>query len=123
MALSIHGNVIIASEIISKYASEYTTSLRFLVASDNGDQMTTRYTLQLSVENSRVADIEQKIQVGRICEIVNGTLIDTQNTVNSNEKNPLYNHTRLYLKTKREYFKFLVPCIYYENMKNITKSE
>ncbi len=123
MALTCHGLIIIASEVLNKYINKYSTTLVFQIASDNSNGTTVRYNLSLTVNNDMVAEIESKIQVGTICEIVSATLVDSSNTIPNTEVNTNPISARLTLKVNTQSFKFLKPCVYYPGIKKITEKE
>lgn len=117
--LSVHGLVIVAEDINSINPYQYTTNIKFWVASDIGNGKTQRFQLEVSIPNSQLETIKKKIQIGKVCEIVKADIIEIPPKVEI----PNRFTSNIVLKCKSENIKFLSKCIFYEDISNITKEE
>lgn len=117
--LTAHGLVIVAEDISSINPYQYTTNIKFWVASDIGNGKTQRFQLELSVPNSQVELVKSKIQIGKVCEIVKADIFE----IPPKTEIPNRFTSNIVLKCKSENFKFLSKCIFYEDIQDITKEK
>lgn len=115
--LAAHGLVIVAEQIKSIDSYEFTSRLKFWIASDIGQGKTQRFLLELVVPNKELEIVKPKIEIGKVCEIIKADIREIQ------AKTDIPNRftTNIVLLCKLENFKFLTRCIYYEDLPNITK--
>jgi hypothetical protein len=118
--LNVHGLVIIATELQAESKYQYTSLLKFEVASETISGDTMRHSIVVSVPNNKAESFKQDIQVGKICEIVYATWEEftSLKTQDTNKK-----YSRVEIRVKSEHFRILQPCVYYADIPNITAME
>ncbi|HUU86422.1 MAG TPA: hypothetical protein VMX17_01545 [Candidatus Glassbacteria bacterium] len=116
-----HGLVIIATEIQDIKINTGWAKISFVVATEtpftkNNDKLL-RHNVQLIMSDRAVDDWKSRIEIGRIADISYCEFIESSYL--PKDKSKEYSHVTL--SVKADNFKVLMPCVYYENIKNITK--
>ncbi len=119
--LTVHGLVLVADDNIQELNYQYTTILKFQVASDDGKGNTTRHYIDLYVPKEKAAEAKDRIKLGKVCEIVHGTWNEVYGRQTNTEDPNARRYSRVELKVKWEHFKVLSLCVYYEGIPGVTE--
>ncbi len=118
--LSVHGMVIIATDIIKEYATKGGMFLSFWVSSEIRNKQTARYPINLWVSNDSLEEARQKIKPGSVCEIIKGSINSPMNKINGDPTKDLIG---VKLDVSWVDFRVLKVCVYYEGIPGITEEK
>ncbi len=117
--LSLHGLVIIASEIKAIKPIKSSFIIEFEVSSEYGPGKLARHNMSLFCSEKDLEDIKTKIKIGTVCEISHATFTEF---TGQNNYDPSKFYSKVWINTGSKNIKFLKIPFYYENLPDLTKS-